>query len=539
MKNTDRILVLVVLAIGAILLFWNLELYDIWGDEALTFPKGNNFADIIKYTKLVSATVHPPTYSLVQFAWMKWIAGWDLSSNRFLWAAFGFISLIVVYFTGKELFNRKVALAATLLCALSPFLVQYSRMIRYYSLTMLLALLTIWTFARLKRTGKWRDCIFFILSGAAFLYEDYLASLVLFFLYIYLFFNFRIYRNQLWKWLLAATVIILLFLPQLPVFFSQAGGEIEPYPEHLDKVIEEAPRVAQRSPGVRGIAFNSILKLGFLSYVFTLGETTYFWRWWITIPVLLTFLSLFILVIVKWTRRDLDGADFLILPFFGTLIAATVISEIHGVFGSRMFQFPSKVMFLTPFLFLLSAGVWYRIQNRVVQILLAIIILAGDVYGLNNYYSGHQFLNPKYLVPWREIQLDIEKVVDEHDLILTDEEAFFHNLRATGCPIESFGLVGAAEKVEQTLTELGPFHVYLLIRYRGDETIVMEGLNVQKDFEQKYLLKSVWNYVPSDPEAAPFWTRMLGREPPDYFVKVFLFHVGGEVGDQSAIIRGG
>lgn len=514
-----------ILLLGGVLLFYNLDLYDIWGDEALTFPKGENFGEVIKYTQLAGGTVHPPIYSLLQFGWIKTFAGWDLGANRLLWAIFGFLSLIIVYQLSKEWFNPKVALVATLLCALSPFLVQYSRMIRYYSLTMFLVLLCFWAFTRLKRTGKWSDWIFFTISSALLLYEDYLGGFVLFFLYFYLLVTFNKHRAQLFKWILAAVVIAILFLPQLPVLLTQAGGGLEPYPEHLDRVMQEAPRVVQKGVGIRGIIVNSILKTGFLGYVFCLGETTYPWRFWITFPVSMAFIILFVIAFIASLKRDFKKASFVMLPFLCILFTTVIGSEAYGIFGSRMFQFPSKVMFLAPLYLILVAGAWWRIKSRVVQVLLMVVILAGNVYGLNNYFSGSQFLNPKFLVPWRQIQADIENTANPQDLILTDEEAFAHNLKVTNSPIESFGLVGAAEKVQQTLNDRGPLQVYLIIRYRGDQTIVIEGLNVRDDLEKRYPLIDVRKYLPVDPEAVPHWKRFLRREPNPYQVEVYRFKV--------------
>jgi uncharacterized membrane protein len=169
-----------ILLLGAVLLFSNLNLYDVWGDEVLTFPKGQSLQEVIEYTKHAGGTIHPPIYSLVQYLWIHSFAGYDLVKNRLIWALFGLISLALTYLLGRELFNRKVALAGALLFALSPFIVQYSRMVRYYTLTTLLTLLTMWLFARLKRTDKWYDWVLFTLSGTAFIYEDYLAFFFIF-----------------------------------------------------------------------------------------------------------------------------------------------------------------------------------------------------------------------------------------------------------------------------------------------------------------------------------------------------------------------
>jgi hypothetical protein len=151
--------------------------------------------------------------------------------------------------------------------------------------------------------------------------------------------------------------------------------------------------------------------------------------------------------------------------------------------------------------------------------------LAGHVYGLSNYYTGRQFLNPKYLAPWRQVQADIQKAATEKDLILTDEEAFLHNLHTSDVKVEDYGLVGSLEKVRQTFAERGSHRVFLVVRFRGDQTIYWEGLNVRDRMAEQYSWVDTWNYLPSDPDANPFWQRILGQEPPTHLVQVFLFSV--------------
>lgn len=527
-KRLQLLLLALILILGAILLFADLDRYDYWGDESLTFPKGNTFAEVLKFSKLVPSQVHPPLYNFLQFTWNLKISKTDISGNRFLYALFGFMSLILIFLLGKELFSAKVGILASLLCATSPFLIEYTRMVRYYPLTAMLVLLTIWTFVRFRKSGKWLDWGLYTFSGVLLIYEDYLGWTILLVLYLYLFLHWKSYRNTLLKWLLAALVMFVLFSPWVPVLLSQVGRESDPYPELAQKAMEEAPRLAQKGVGIRSIIFNDVLKVGYLANVFTLGETTYPWRWPITIPVLLSFLFLFIMVFIKLRRSEEQHSRFLIFIIFTALVILIILSEIYGVFSSRMFLFPTKVMFLLPlFLLLISKG-WDKLKNRGLQVLLGVIVVGGNVYGINNYFSGKQFLNPKFLVPWRQITSDIEAVAQPHDLILNDEEAFIYKPIVDGKEVEKFGLVGALEKVEKTLTERGPNHVFLVIRYRGDQQITLEGLSVLEKLKARYPLVDKLNYVPTDPEAAPYWKRFLGRELRPFLVEIYRFRVGEE-----------
>ncbi len=516
---------ILILLLGGVLLFSHLDLYDIWGDEVFSFPKGDTFAEVFTWAKWVPSQVHPPLYNFLQFFWEKVFAGDDTTRNRLVYAFFGWINIFLVYLLGKRLFNRKVALFAALLTATSPFLIQYSRMVRYYPLTATLVLLTLLTFVRLEENFNLRNWVWFTLSGALLIYEDYLGWTILLTLYLYLAFRFPKVRGQIRQWILAGAVMFLLFTPWIPVLTSQLGHESSPYPKYAEKVQTQAPRVAQKPLGLRGMIFDSVLKTGFLAYIFTSGETTYFWHLWITAPVGLTFLFLFLVALRRCRKKEDTSTRWLFFVFLVSLVVLVALSEIYDVFSSRIFQFPSKVLFLLPLFLLLVARGWSLLKSRPVAVAAALVILSGNAYGITNYYGGRQFLNPKYLVPWREIEADILNTADPGDLILTDEEAFLHYLKISRCPLAFYGLVGAQQKADSLLAVKGPFHIYLVIRYRGDEVIVLEGLRIKDAFDRKYDLVEAQHYKPTDPEAAPYWKRFLGRDPYPYLVDVFRFRV--------------
>jgi len=68
-KLKDRGPLILILLIGGILLFSNLDLYDIWGDEVFSFPKGDTFPEMLTWAKWVPSQVHPPLYNFLQFFW--------------------------------------------------------------------------------------------------------------------------------------------------------------------------------------------------------------------------------------------------------------------------------------------------------------------------------------------------------------------------------------------------------------------------------------------------------------------------------------
>jgi uncharacterized membrane protein len=527
----QKIPLVLILLLGAVLLFANLGLYDLWGDEVFSFPKGNSFAEALAHSKVVQVSVHPPLHLLMQYVWIHTFAGLDLALNRFIYAIFGLLNVFLAYLIGKELYNHRTGLIAAFLTATSPYLVMYSRMVRYYPLTAFLVLLVVWLFLRYRRTQRWSDWAWFTLAGVALIYEDYLGIVVLAVLYLFTFLRFKDHRTLIPKLLLSALVIFVLFLPWLPVLTQQLGHGTDPYPELAKQTQQENPRLAQKQVGLRGMIFDTIMKVGYLFYTFSLGETTYPWRWIVSLPVMGAFLALL------WGgafRRRVTGNDsttLLIFTLSGSLVLLLILSQIHGQFSSRAFQLPSKLMFLLPLFLVLVARGGDNLKSRLPQITLGAVLILGNGYGLTNYFSGRQFMNAKYLTPWRQMQAVIESQSEPQDLILTDEEALLKQLYNSDSPLNSFGLVGAIEESHNRFVRVGPYDLYLVIRYRGDEQITIEGLAVRDSLKQLYPLLDVAYYVPTDPEAAPFWKRFLGKEPNPYLVEVYRFRVELAPGD--------
>jgi hypothetical protein len=75
--------------------------------------------------------------------------------------------------------SRRAALAAATLTALSAFLVYYSQEARFYSLSVLLAVVIVWTFARATRLRRRRDWVAFAFAAIAGVYTFYFIALLL------------------------------------------------------------------------------------------------------------------------------------------------------------------------------------------------------------------------------------------------------------------------------------------------------------------------------------------------------------------------
>jgi uncharacterized membrane protein len=73
---------------------------------------------------------------------------------RALSACLGIISVLLIYKVGRELYNRKIGLIASLLMTISTFAIYSSQEARQYSLLLLLTLLSFLFFIRIIKADK-------------------------------------------------------------------------------------------------------------------------------------------------------------------------------------------------------------------------------------------------------------------------------------------------------------------------------------------------------------------------------------------------
>lgn len=212
-RNRERsvlfLLFWLLLSAGVVLRFYDLDRRPVWYDEAHTLlwlsgrtmteltevvsDRPVSAAELLVFQRVdpnrgVVATVralaredsqHVPLYFVAARMWAG-LFGSSIASVRSLSGVFGLLLLPGVFLLGRELFSgRRAARLATLLVALSPYHVFYSREARPYSL---LAAMAAWSSFLLlrshRRGGAWNWALYTV-SVVAGLYTHLFFSLVL------------------------------------------------------------------------------------------------------------------------------------------------------------------------------------------------------------------------------------------------------------------------------------------------------------------------------------------------------------------------
>ena len=123
------LLLLIILALA--LRLFHLDQYGLWYDEAISYKAAQLDVRSILTNQIQSS--HPPLYYLILHYWISFFPDSDFSARML--SVFWNIALIpIVYCLARELFKeKKVALIAVLLIAISPFHIAYSQELRMYT----------------------------------------------------------------------------------------------------------------------------------------------------------------------------------------------------------------------------------------------------------------------------------------------------------------------------------------------------------------------------------------------------------------------
>jgi Tfp pilus assembly protein PilF len=94
-------------------------------------------------------------------------------------AIYGIGATLVLFLVGRSLMGTREGLLGAYLLALSAFHLEYSQEAKFYSLFILMELLSLWTFSRAVNHSSWRRWLAFAIVTSLGLYTHYFISLVI------------------------------------------------------------------------------------------------------------------------------------------------------------------------------------------------------------------------------------------------------------------------------------------------------------------------------------------------------------------------
>jgi len=212
---------LAIVLIGLFLRLYHVGTQSIWLDEAYSIVLSKmSLSQIMQAT---GADVHPPLYYFILHYWVA-LFGASAVAVRLLSVLFGVLTIPMVYLVGRQLFNKEAGLVGALILALSWFNIFYSQEARMYSLTVLLALISVYFFLRLLHRSTLASSAGYVLSTTLLLYTHYYGVFVLFAENTYLITLLVLSKHRTCKlrhWVVLQAIVLALFVPWITFLSTQ------------------------------------------------------------------------------------------------------------------------------------------------------------------------------------------------------------------------------------------------------------------------------------------------------------------------------
>ena len=211
-SNNLIILLFLIVAVGSALRFYDLGTESLWLDEATSVR--TSALDVNSLVIERAGAGHVPLYFIILHFWVN-LTGTSEAAVRSLSAIFGILTILITCLAGKELFNYRVGLIASLLSSISYFHIYFSQEARPYALLLVLSVLSYLFFIKiLKYDRNWYYVSYFVVNfllGYTHFYSIFIITSQIF--YFCLFWN--RYRVQRWRFIETLAGIALSLIPAL------------------------------------------------------------------------------------------------------------------------------------------------------------------------------------------------------------------------------------------------------------------------------------------------------------------------------------
>lgn len=218
------LILLLIVALGALLRIVNLGADSIWLDEAYSIQFARlPVPQLLDET--ASSDVHPPLYYLLLHYWIK-LCGDTEAAARMLSALFGILAILVIYRLAALLFDRATGLLSALLLALSLFHIEFAQEARMYALLALLSLCSLYFFLKLfDEEARASALVAYVLTTSLLIHTHVYGFFIIIaenlFLFSLYFSRPVLFKSLFKRWLVLQTALVVLFLPWLSIMLRQ------------------------------------------------------------------------------------------------------------------------------------------------------------------------------------------------------------------------------------------------------------------------------------------------------------------------------
>ena len=168
--------ILAILILAGSFRFYKIDYQSLWADELhsiISTAPEKSVNSIIEYCK----SDQPPVSFLYLHAVFK-VFPYNEFVGRMACAVIGLISIIVMYFLGKEAKSKEVGILAAFLTSINFFHLYYSQELRFYTMTFFLSALSYLFFIKAYKQFSVLWYLFYVVSTILLLYTHYFGLFV-------------------------------------------------------------------------------------------------------------------------------------------------------------------------------------------------------------------------------------------------------------------------------------------------------------------------------------------------------------------------
>ena len=401
-KQKIHIFLILILVLGTLLRLNGLGDESFWLDESYTAEyRKFSIPEIIKGS-YADSTLLPqyfgkgagtvPAYYLITNTWIK-LVGISEFKLRFISAAFGIISIYLIFILGKLMFNNKIGLIAAFLMSINHQQIYFSQEARMYSMLIALTLLSVITLIQSLKTNKPIYWIGFIITNTILLYTHYFSFFILFFEFLFIFTFIKKYIKNFKQIFISGLTIFILYIPWIPALINQVTlgsptGRFAGSPTIINLITALTRFNSWISPDLNtrlALRTFNIFQLPLSGWILIISVIL------ITIFLILSFI--YGLLILKFITKDPLKYQKLILLLFWLIIpifipfAISVVSPKSAIFSSiRYIIFASP-----PYYLIASLGISKLKKFKPIFLLIIVILSISPLYSYYTNFDNQQW----------------------------------------------------------------------------------------------------------------------------------------------------
>lgn len=485
------------------LLLFRIGALSLWIDEWFTVSVARTpWGRIMEH--IVATERRPPLHYVLLKLWII-LSGDSEYAMRLFSAMLAVLSVAVLYALGRQLIGHRVGLVAALLLAISPFFILYGRMVRAYSLVMLLGTLATWALVRAIKQPTFGRWAIYGATALALLYTDYSGLAVLGAHALYMLVVRSANRRPLRAWLITILIVGLGYLPWLPTILAHRAHPV---------------RLTDLATGFTGLA----LKLAYPFYAWGAGETIFPWHPAALPGALASGVFLLFGFVSQWRCGNRETA-WLLATTLAVPLAFTALLLTFVATDIPFLNAASRSPAAAPIFYLGVASGWCALRAHVWRVLGTLCIAAAFAGALANYYRGEQFHNPIYAVPIRQVVEQVRAASAPDDLIIAEADTLFgyYYQRAPGQA--TYQDIDPSTN-RAVLEAQRPRRVWL-VTYGRDSTaeVANQTQQLTEWMAEHYRLAQTQGYVPQDALYRRVKAFLLRRSAYDYKLLVRIYEI--------------